>query len=105
MISILIKLTAAERIVSLIERVQRGSCPLVFPILTKDSKAMRRFLKANGVSCVRFWSDFHRTLPQQQFPYETMLKQSIVAIPIHQNLSRDDIEYIAAILKKWSKGT
>ena len=39
--------------------------------------------------------------PQDWFPAETALKKNVVALPIHQDISANDVLYMAELLREW----
>lgn len=77
----------------------KGTCPLFFPVEIADAANAQRALGKAGLSTKYFWSFFHETFPQADFPFETALKTSVLALPIHQDLDERQIDAMVAILK------
>lgn len=80
-----------------------GTCPLFFPVRVSDAAALYRFLRDHGVNSMRFWTVFHEVVPRERFPFESALKLSVLALPIHQDLDEDDMSYLAALVNRWQK--
>ena len=74
-------------------------CPLGLPGLVGDKRRWLHRLNRAGVSVSPWWTGFHRGLNWDEFPEARMLKQSLILLPVHQDLTVADIEYIAAIAR------
>jgi dTDP-4-amino-4,6-dideoxygalactose transaminase len=75
------------------EELPDGACPLFFPILVRDKRAVARALWARGVDAVEFWNEGDPEAvghPDVQF-----LRQHVLELPIHQDLSFAQVEYVA----------
>ena len=90
-----------EYIIPLFPKLPTGACPLLFPVQTHDSLSLYHFLRAAGVEVLRFWRFFHADHPQDRFPFETKLKKNVIALPIHQDISTDDVAQMAGLLREW----
>ncbi|WP_175500598.1 DegT/DnrJ/EryC1/StrS family aminotransferase [Litoreibacter janthinus] len=77
----------------------QGTCPLFFPIEVNDAANAQKGLGKAGLSTKLFWSFFHETFPREEFPFETALKTSVIALPIHQDLNDTQIDEMAKILQ------
>lgn len=75
-----------------------GTCPLFFPIALKDANSIQKQLDEGGVGTKYFWSYFHDIFPREQFPFETELKESVLVLPVHQDLQQTDIDRILKVL-------
>lgn len=91
-------LEGREGIAPLIPRLRPGCCPLFFPVLVRDPPALQRYLAGHGVGCKRFWSSSHPAVPLERFPFESRLKRSVLALPVHQDLVAEDLAHVAEIL-------
>jgi perosamine synthetase len=78
-----------------------GVCPLLFPVYTNHSLSLYHFLRSKGVEVLRFWRFFHSDHPRNEFPFETDLKKNVIALPIHQDVSANDISQMAGLLSEW----
>ncbi len=79
-----------------------GTCPLVFPVATNDSEALVDRLARDGVGAARLWPVLHPRLPAGEFPRAVAWHARFVALPVHQELRRADVERIAAALADWA---
>ena len=91
-----------ENLMPLFQNLPKGVCPLLFPVQTRDSLSLYHFLRSRGVEALRFWRFFHFDHPQERFPFETALKKNIIALPIHQDISINNVLYMADLLREWS---
>jgi dTDP-4-amino-4,6-dideoxygalactose transaminase len=81
------------RVKLLREDLPEGVCPLFFPILVRDKAAAARALQHQGIGAVEFWND-----PQSNphiGPDAWYLRSHVLELPIHQDVSRPQLEYIA----------
>ena len=72
-----------------------GVCPLFYPLQTRDKQAVLARLHANGIEAIDFWRVGHPVVPPGTFPEVDQLRQSIVEIPCHQDLSPAVVDRIA----------
>lgn len=86
----------------LFDRWPPGVCPMAFPVVIEACPAaeFQRHLAAAGLSTKYFWSYFHDIFPRDDFPFETRLKTSVLALPIHQDLSEADMDEVADIVAR-----
>jgi len=92
---------ANENLIPLFSSLPKGVCPLLFPVQARDSLSLYHFLRSGGVEVLRFWGFFHFDHPQDWFPSETALKKNVIALPIHQDISANDVLYMAELLREW----
>jgi dTDP-4-amino-4,6-dideoxygalactose transaminase len=81
------------RVKLLREDLPEGVCPLFFPILVRDKAAAARALLHQGIGAVEFWND-----PQSNphiGPDAWYLRSHVLELPIHQDVSKPQLEYIA----------
>lgn len=78
-----------------------GVCPLLFPILVPAEirKELYNKLLKDGIETVIWWGFTHPDFPINDFPYSKYLKESILALPIHQGLNFNDIDRLVTRLK------
>jgi hypothetical protein len=75
------------------EDLNDGVCPLFFPILVKNKWAVAQALRNRGIGAVEFWND-----PQGNpsiGPAARFLRAHLLELPIHQDVSESQVEYIA----------
>jgi dTDP-4-amino-4,6-dideoxygalactose transaminase len=81
------------------DRVGEGTCPSFFPLFVDDPVALRDYLLPRGIECSPFWKHFHDQFPKEHFPDAKFLKTHILALPVHQDLDRDELQYIVRALR------
>lgn len=81
------------RVRMLREDLADGVCPLFFPILVRDKAAAARALRHQGIGAVEFWND-PQTNPSIG-PDAWYLRSHVLELPIHQDVSPRQVEYIA----------
>jgi dTDP-4-amino-4,6-dideoxygalactose transaminase len=76
-----------------------GVCPLYFPLRVSDSTEYGRRLQASGIEAMPFWSHGASFLPKDVFEDTLSLKKTILALPIHQDLTLQHMRKIADALR------
>jgi dTDP-4-amino-4,6-dideoxygalactose transaminase len=71
-----------------------GACPLVFPIEVNDPKAFLKKLSRHGVVGGRLWPTPHPSLPVADFPGSRALRERLVGLPVHQELTLSELQQI-----------
>src|SRR5690606_30761476 len=64
-----------------------GVCPLFYPFQTENKQDLLARLHARGIEAVDFWRLGHPAVPPGTFPEVDALRQTILEIPCHQDLS------------------
>lgn len=77
------------------EKLPIGACPLFYPITVSDKRRFRSELAQRGIGSVNLWSQPHPASPAEALPQTIRFRQTILELPIHQQLDSDDIERIA----------
>ena len=73
-----------------------GVCPLCFPILVGPARKVAYRLSSSSIPALPWWSGYNRRcLDWDAFPDACYLKDHVVTIPVHQQLSDAAIECIA----------
>lgn len=72
-----------------------GVCPLAMPITVENRNEVIRSLTGSGVEAIPWWAGGHRSLGLQGFPEAKLLKEQVVALPVHQQLTDADIDFVA----------
>jgi dTDP-4-amino-4,6-dideoxygalactose transaminase len=77
-----------------------GACPFAFPIETDDAQEVLKRLRRFGVEGLLFWRNAHPSLPAQDFPVSMALRERVFAVPVHQELTKSELQQIVdAVLK------
>jgi dTDP-4-amino-4,6-dideoxygalactose transaminase len=74
-------------------------CPYVFPILARDKAAAVRALQARGIAAQEFWNFGVPEARGAGFEDAQFLHDHIVELPLHQDVTPDQVEYIAAHIR------
>jgi dTDP-4-amino-4,6-dideoxygalactose transaminase len=85
----------AGRVALLKDDLPEGVCPLFFPILARDKHAAALALWARGVSAVEFWNEGDAEARGAAFADAQFLRDHVLELPIHQDLSLSQIDYVA----------
>jgi len=75
-----------------------GVCPLFYPLQVRNKKAVHAELMARGVEAINFWSLHHPLLPPGVFPEVDELRQTVLWLPCHQDLTESAIDRLAAVM-------
>src|SRR5437899_2165053 len=73
-----------------------GVCPLFYPMAIEDKAGAMARLLARGVETVDFWRVRHPAVPAGLFPEVDRLREHILELPVHQDLSPADAEHVAS---------
>jgi dTDP-4-amino-4,6-dideoxygalactose transaminase len=77
------------------EDLEPGVCPLFFPILVRDKEAAAAALWSRGVEAVQFWNYGDPEAAPEEGPDARYLRDHVLEIPIHQDISLGQIDYAA----------
>jgi dTDP-4-amino-4,6-dideoxygalactose transaminase len=80
--------------------LSRGVCPLFYPLLCRDKEAVGAGLLARGIETVDFWREGHPACPPQAFPEVEALRRGVLELPLHQDLTPDDMAYVASAVEE-----
>jgi dTDP-4-amino-4,6-dideoxygalactose transaminase len=83
--------------------LQPGASPFLLPIRTPDKPGLLSWLRERGIAALDFWSVPHPSLPAERFPQASSLRDSIVGLPVHQELRPRDLDRIATAVLAWSR--
>jgi dTDP-4-amino-4,6-dideoxygalactose transaminase len=77
-----------------------GVCPLFYPLLCADKESVAARLLARGIETVDFWREGHPACPAQAFPEVEALRRGVLELPLHQDLTPDDMAYLASAVEE-----
>jgi hypothetical protein len=83
------------RVSMLRKDLPEGVCPLFFPILVQDKHSAARALWQRGIGAVEFWNDEVPGAKGAGGADALYLRAHVLELPIHQNVTRLQVEYIA----------
>ncbi len=83
-----------------------GVCPLYLPVFVEQPERLLEVLGRKRMGAIRWWGSFHPAVNWEAFPRESHYKRHIVALPVHQDLSRRQLRQLAdAIRVDWQQDT
>jgi dTDP-4-amino-4,6-dideoxygalactose transaminase len=65
-----------------------GACPFAFPIEVDGARAFLQRLRRHGIVGLLFWINPHPSLPVADYPRSRALRERVLALPVHQELTR-----------------
>jgi len=77
-----------------------GVCPLFYPMPIEDKAGAMARLLARGVETVDFWRLRHPAVPAGLFPEVDRLREHVLELPVHQDLSPADAEHVANCVRE-----
>ena len=77
-----------------------GICPLFYPMALPDKAAAMARLLARGVETVDFWRVRHPAIQLGEFPEADRLRETVLELPVHQDLSPADAEHVASCVRE-----
>ncbi len=75
--------------------LDEGVCPLFFPILVREKHSAAQALWRRGIGAVEFWNDATPGVNDDACPGARFLRSHVLELPIHQDVSPAQVEYIA----------
>jgi dTDP-4-amino-4,6-dideoxygalactose transaminase len=88
-----------KRVILPIKELVEGVCPLFFPMIIEKRDYMFQELKKEGIVGHDWWGDFHPDVPWNEFPEAQFLKNNILGLPIHQDITITHLEKITEAFK------
>jgi len=76
------------------------ACPLHLPIRCRDRAGVAMRLYEAGITAGVWWDHFHPAVLWGRYPEAVALKREVLALPIHQDLGRAQLERMAAVLER-----
>jgi len=77
-----------------------GVCPLFFPIVVPDKRAAASALAKRGVETLEFWNDSSEPDGREMSPNARFLREHVLELPIHQDLTERHMAYMAKCLSR-----
>jgi dTDP-4-amino-4,6-dideoxygalactose transaminase len=71
-----------------------GVCPLVFPVIVQNREKICIELNKQHIHAIPWWAGYHRDLSWNGFEDARFLKDHVLALPIHQDLTEDEVNFI-----------
>lgn len=83
----------------LFELLPEHCCPLYFPLIVNNPAELVKALKIADIESFNWWQHMHPAVDWEHFPVAKQMKQSIIALPAHQNLDSQQIVRMANRIK------
>ena len=94
-----------EHRVAAFPQLTNEASPLAYPVTTPDKPGLLQHLLEHGVDRRgRMWETPHPELPVDEFPGAAGLRATVVGLPVHQELTRRELERIAAAAEAGLRG-
>jgi dTDP-4-amino-4,6-dideoxygalactose transaminase len=77
-----------------------GVCPLYLPVLVENRQGVCLRLNEMGIAAGQWWAGFHRGFDWAEFSEAKYLKDHVLMIPVHPQLTRKNLDHISDCLKK-----
>jgi len=77
-----------------------GASPFVFPIAVSGKAAAVRRLAELGIDALALWSAPHPSLDAGAFPRAGRLRETVVGLPVHQELRPQDLARIVRVVRQ-----
>ena len=72
-----------------------GASPIAFPIEPDDRDRLARRLHAAGIDTGVLWPTWHPDLDVAAYPVARSFRERVLALPVHQDLTREQLDRIA----------
>jgi perosamine synthetase len=89
-----------ELLPPLFTELSAGVCPLFYPLQVNNKPAVMARLRASGVETIDFWRTRHPAISPEAFPEVEQMRQHIIWLPCHQDLTPRAIERLATVTQK-----
>lgn len=96
-----LRVRLGDRIAAPFRRPAAEGCPFGLPVANDDKRGFLLHLAERGISGLNFWSVPHPVLSQGSFPTVDRLRETIVVLPVHQQLRQTDLDRLARATLEW----
>jgi dTDP-4-amino-4,6-dideoxygalactose transaminase len=84
----------ADGMERLFTELPKGVCPLYYPVKITQRDGVAGILLSRGIRAISWWKGYHAGFPWEEFPEACHLKDSVLALPVHQDLAEEQVLYI-----------
>ena len=77
------------------QELEKGVCPLFFPLLVPDKRTAARALWKRGIAAVELWNYGYPEARGEEGRDARFLRDHVLELPIHQDVTPRQVEYIA----------
>jgi len=78
----------------LIDTLDDECCPLYFPLVVPDPEHFVSELAQHRITAYKWWQNEHKNIDLDRYPQVKRWKSTVVALPVHQSLSPNDVQRI-----------
>ncbi len=76
-----------------------GASPFVLPAVVPEKQETLRRLRARRVRPLNFWTLPHPSLAVERFPRAGKLRETVIGLPVHQELRPGDVDRVCEVLR------
>jgi dTDP-4-amino-4,6-dideoxygalactose transaminase len=102
-LTLLRHLLGLEGIEILFKNLEAGICPLFFPIIIEDRGTIEQYLQQNRIETFVFGRKLHPSLEIKDYPESQFLSSHVLGLPVHQDLSEEDMDRMTKAIDTWRK--
>src|SRR5262249_8919383 len=84
----------------LFSRLPAAVSPLFYPLVVKDKSSVMQRLEQKGIETIDFWRYFHSSCDASLFPEVAKLRETVLEIPCHQDLTPETMDKIARAVRE-----
>jgi len=95
------RLRSGRKVKPLRPTLPDGVCPWLCPVLADDADGLIAYLRRRGIEAASLWREPHPLWRFGRFTAAERLKRQAVALPIHQDLTLDQMRFVAEEVGKW----
>ncbi|MFC2027684.1 DegT/DnrJ/EryC1/StrS family aminotransferase [Chloroflexota bacterium] len=88
-----------QNVTPLYKDLPRDVCPLFFPVIVENRRKWVTALSMYGVGVYPFWMTYHPGVRWEEYPEARYLKDNVLTLPVHQQLTESHMDTIAEILR------
>ncbi|MBP1694839.1 MAG: aminotransferase, syn family [Deltaproteobacteria bacterium] len=78
-----------------------GVCPWLFPLIVRERDRVYKQMNQCGIEVFRFWRWKHPVIPEEENSEATFLRENLLALPIHQDLTEKELSLLATTLNEF----
>jgi perosamine synthetase len=95
------RLCSEESMYPLLSTLPDGVCPYFFPLIVRERDRVYKQMNQCGIEVFRFWWWKHPLIPEEENSEATFLRENLLALPIHQDLTEKELSLLATTLKEF----
>lgn len=78
------------------------TCPLFLPVLVSRRREVFRHLVQHRIHPAIWWDQKHPAVSWEEFPEAIILKDRVLALPVHQDIEASQLDYLVVTLRRCS---